>query len=387
MWEGVGVCSYLLVNFWFTRIAANQSSISAFLTNRVGDCFLTIGMFALLWSFGNIDYSTVFSLAPFVNENIVTIIGICLLIGAMAKSSQIGLVEALKNWWFFSQFFRTLIFAGTVSNALESEGSLFLNENDPEQSQRQGTNQQEINKFNPQFLKWFIGFSEGDGSFVITRGKCIFSIHLHIVDLPLLYEIKTQLNMGNVFLNKKSAIFIVKSKKDIKILIEIFNGNIYLRKRQILFEKWVLNFNNKNKLNIEIIYKKFKPSLNDSWLAGFIDAEGSFLVSVCKTKVIQRFVLEQKDAELEFLYLSKLLEGYTEKLKGHDRLVVNYLKLNSLIEYLNAHRLYSTKAKSFEKWIEIYQYRKNKSASEQIDYKHLKKNASLINFLRIGTKF
>jgi NADH-ubiquinone oxidoreductase chain 5 len=90
-WEGVGICSYLLVSFWFTRIAANQSSLSAFLTNRVGDCFLTVGMFAILWSFGNIDYATVFSLAPFINENIVTIIGICLLIGAMAKSSQVGL--------------------------------------------------------------------------------------------------------------------------------------------------------------------------------------------------------------------------------------------------------------------------------------------------------
>ena len=90
-WEGVGVCSYLLVSFWFTRIAANQSSLSAFLTNRVGDCFLTIGMFVILWSLGNLDYSTVFSLAPYINENIVTIIGICLLIGAMAKSSQVGL--------------------------------------------------------------------------------------------------------------------------------------------------------------------------------------------------------------------------------------------------------------------------------------------------------
>ncbi len=87
----VGICSYLLVCFWFTRIAANQSSLSALLTNRVGDCFLTIGMFAILWTFGNVDYATVFSLAPFVNENIVTIIGICLLIGAMAKSSQVGL--------------------------------------------------------------------------------------------------------------------------------------------------------------------------------------------------------------------------------------------------------------------------------------------------------
>ena len=90
-WEGVGVCSYLLVSFWFTRIAANQSSMAAFLTNRVGDCFLTIGMFALLWSFGNIDYATVFSLAPFLSENLVTLTGTCLVIGAMAKSSQIGL--------------------------------------------------------------------------------------------------------------------------------------------------------------------------------------------------------------------------------------------------------------------------------------------------------
>ena len=90
-WEGVGVCSYLLVSFWYTRIAANQSSMSAFLTNRVGDCFLTIGMFAILWSFGNVDYSTVFSITPLISNNIITVIGICLLIGAMAKSSQVGL--------------------------------------------------------------------------------------------------------------------------------------------------------------------------------------------------------------------------------------------------------------------------------------------------------
>lgn len=90
-WEGVGVCSYLLVSFWFTRIAANQSSLSAFLTNRVGDCFLTIGMFVILWSLGNLDYNIIFSVAPYINENVLTIIGICLLIGAMAKSSQIGL--------------------------------------------------------------------------------------------------------------------------------------------------------------------------------------------------------------------------------------------------------------------------------------------------------
>lgn len=364
----------------------------------------------------NIDYATVFSLAPYISENIITIIGICLLIGAMAKSSQIGSVRALKFLWFFMiiQFFRTLIYAGKVSNALESVGPLFLNENDPEKSQRQGINQQEINKstdsvtsitpgklllrklklgggrvlnqlqggVNPNFLEWFIGFSEGDGSFInnSSGGKTIFSIHLHIADLPLLYEIQAQLNMGNVYLNKNSAIFIVKAKKDINILIEIFNGNIYLRKRQIQFENWVLNFNKKNKLNIEIKSNQFKPSLNDNWLAGFIDAEGSFLVSVCKTKIIQRFVLGQKDAELEFLYLSKLIGGYTQKLKQHDRLVVNYLKLYTLIAYLNRHKLYSIKAKSFEKWVEIYNYRKDSNLDEK--YPLIKKRAAYINSIR-----
>ena len=90
-WEGVGVCSYLLVSFWFTRIAANQSSLAAFFTNRVGDYVLTVGMFAILWSFGNVDYTTVFSLSPFYSESVIIFVGVCLLIGAMAKSSQVGL--------------------------------------------------------------------------------------------------------------------------------------------------------------------------------------------------------------------------------------------------------------------------------------------------------
>lgn len=90
-WEGVGVCSYLLVNFWYTRIAANLSSISAFLTNRVGDCFLTMGILMILLTLGDLDYGLVHSLSPYINSNIITAIGVCLLIGAMAKSAQIGL--------------------------------------------------------------------------------------------------------------------------------------------------------------------------------------------------------------------------------------------------------------------------------------------------------
>nr|YP_010977158.1 NADH dehydrogenase subunit 5 [Daedalea dickinsii]WNZ34363.1 NADH dehydrogenase subunit 5 [Daedalea dickinsii] len=90
-WEGIGVVSYLLINFWFTRLQANKAAILAFTMNRVGDMGLSIGFFALFALFGSIDYATVFTLAPYMNETAITIIGLLLLTGAMAKSAQIPL--------------------------------------------------------------------------------------------------------------------------------------------------------------------------------------------------------------------------------------------------------------------------------------------------------
>jgi hypothetical protein len=87
----IGISSYLLINFWYTRIQANKSGIKALTVNRVGDMFLSVGFFAIFWVFGNVDYATVFSVAPFINESAITIVGLLLLIGAMAKSAQIGL--------------------------------------------------------------------------------------------------------------------------------------------------------------------------------------------------------------------------------------------------------------------------------------------------------
>jgi len=90
-WEGVGVCSYLLVHFWYTRIEAIKSAMNAMFTNRIGDFFLTLGFFSLFYTFGTLDYSTIFSLAPNINNNVITFIVILLLIGAAAKSAQLGL--------------------------------------------------------------------------------------------------------------------------------------------------------------------------------------------------------------------------------------------------------------------------------------------------------
>ena len=90
-WEGIGLASYLLINFWWTRIQANKAAILAFTMNRVGDMGLSIGFFAIFALFGSLDYATVFSLAPFMNETAITIIGLLIFTGAMAKSAQIPL--------------------------------------------------------------------------------------------------------------------------------------------------------------------------------------------------------------------------------------------------------------------------------------------------------
>ena len=100
-WEGVGLCSYLLINFWFTRIQANKAAIKAMLVNRVGDFGLALSIFCIFNCFGAVDYATVFALVPqfstsklsFLNIEICSldIIGILLFIGAMGKSAQLGL--------------------------------------------------------------------------------------------------------------------------------------------------------------------------------------------------------------------------------------------------------------------------------------------------------
>ena len=227
------------------------------------------------------------------------------------------------------------IIKNNLDNNANNYSAIKLHSNfDMVKFQRQGINQQGINKLtnkewidnkipqlNPKFLEWFRGFSEGDGSFFIVQSFSIFSINLHIADLPLLVEIQTQLNIGKITLNKKSdsAIFRVKSEKEIWLLIEIFNGKIFLRKKQIQFEAWCKNYSRKTKVNIELKPFTFIPTLNDSWISGLIDAEGSCKVFVTRGRVsstgnqtlsiTQNITVSQTDAEREFIYLSKITGG------------------------------------------------------------------------------
>jgi len=100
-WEGVGLASYLLINFWHTRLAANQAAIKALIVNRVGDFGLSLGILTLFYVFHSVDYSTIFACAPlFSSHHIIfmgtgihslTLASFFLFIGAVGKSAQLGL--------------------------------------------------------------------------------------------------------------------------------------------------------------------------------------------------------------------------------------------------------------------------------------------------------
>nr|YP_006665713.1 NADH dehydrogenase subunit 5 [Craspedacusta sowerbii]AEO93238.1 NADH dehydrogenase subunit 5 [Craspedacusta sowerbii] len=92
-WEGVGLCSYLLINFWFTRIQANKAAIKAMLVNRVGDVGLILGMILIWLTFGTLEFSALFSSSVFlwVSDQTLFLICLFLLIGAIGKSAQLGL--------------------------------------------------------------------------------------------------------------------------------------------------------------------------------------------------------------------------------------------------------------------------------------------------------
>ena len=100
-WEGVGLCSYFLIGFWFKKETANAAAIKAFVVNRVGDFGFALGIFLIFYLFGTVNYSEVFESIPSIIDKKLSFLGIevnainliCLLlfIGAMGKSAQIFL--------------------------------------------------------------------------------------------------------------------------------------------------------------------------------------------------------------------------------------------------------------------------------------------------------
>jgi NADH-quinone oxidoreductase subunit L len=102
-WEGVGLCSYLLVGFWFLKQSAISAGKKAFITTRIGDFGFTIGILLLFWTFNSVDFGVIFkqlaNMQPeaFVPTGVLTAISLLLFIGAVGKSAQLPLYVWLPD--------------------------------------------------------------------------------------------------------------------------------------------------------------------------------------------------------------------------------------------------------------------------------------------------
>jgi NADH-quinone oxidoreductase subunit L len=99
-WEGVGLCSYLLIGFWFEKKSAADAGKKAFIVNRIGDFGFLLGMFVIFWNIGSLDFLTVAEKAPAIfvaGGGLITAACLLLFVGAIGKSAQIPLYVWLPD--------------------------------------------------------------------------------------------------------------------------------------------------------------------------------------------------------------------------------------------------------------------------------------------------
>lgn len=169
------------------------------------------------------------------------------------------------------------------------------------------------------FLFWLIGFAEGDGCFLVnSRKELAFIIVQGIDNKHILYEIQKSLGFGSIIAQSERVYrFIVQSFVEIECIIALFNGNIVLpeRKKQFkaFFSVYAEKCRQKNFIsNIKYCNKMCYPTLHNTWLLGFTEAEGCFTISFLanSTSYRVRYIVSQKhDSNVVILSSLILLFG------------------------------------------------------------------------------
>ncbi|MEI8135968.1 MAG: NADH-quinone oxidoreductase subunit L [Bacteroidota bacterium] len=116
-WEGVGLCSYLLIGFWFKNNAYNNAARKAFVMNRIGDLGFLLGIILVFITFGSVSYNEVFLKAGTASTGVITTIALLLFVGAMGKSAQIPLYTWLPDAMAGPTPVSALIHAATMVTA------------------------------------------------------------------------------------------------------------------------------------------------------------------------------------------------------------------------------------------------------------------------------
>lgn len=245
-----------------------------------------------------------------------------------------------------------------------------------------------------QFLTWLVGFTEGEGSFIVNnRGDLVFVITQATTDKQVLEFIQEILGFGKVI--PQSAItsrYVTQNKKEIDIIISLFNGNLVLPKRQEKFDIFVKGFNKwvtKGRIILEPVVinnKPILPTLNDAWFAGFTDGEGCFTCSVGEKKGFSfNFNISQKwEINLKILkHFCILFNGgivskhsienvYEYRLGG-----VNNCK--NIFSYFDNYTLYTKKSLSYKLWKDIHKNLVNKDHLNESKRREIIEKVKMIN--------
>ena len=217
---------------------------------------------------------------------------------------------------------------------------------------------------NQSFLEWLVGFTEGDGSFIInSRGTSIFVLTQNTGDVQVLEYIKRTLGFGRVIKQGPSTSrFIVEDIAGVTLLVALFNGNLVFPLKQVSFALFLEAFNKRLRGQVvEFIPSLVTPTFNDFWLSGIADAEGCFSVSFLGNSKAYRFrFLLAQLGEINLAVLKHITTLIGGNVRPHSKegayeLTINGVRnMERVFKYFDTHPLYTKKAKSYLIWREVH---------------------------------
>ena len=300
-WEGVGLCSYLLINFWFTRIQANKAAIKAMVLNRIGDFGLVIGILIIFVEYKAVDYATVFAITPiFTNKlfnflsfnfDLISLICFFLFIGAVGKSAQLGLHTWLPDAMEGPTPVSALIHAATMVTA----GVFLIARTSP------------LFEYTPSILNLVtvvgactaffaatVGLVQNDLKRVIAYSTCsqlgymVFACGLSNYSVGIFHLVNHAFFKALLFLGAGSIIHAVADEQDmrkmggLKNLIPFTYSMMVIGSLALIGFPFLAGFYSKDVI-LEVAYGKYTIESHFSYVLGSI---GAFLTAFYSTRLI-----------------------------------------------------------------------------------------------------
>lgn len=321
-WEGVGLCSFLLINFWFTRIQANKAAMKAMILNRIGDFGLVIGILSIFTVYRSVDYCTVFALTPLIKFNefkisflgvgcdLLTIVCLFMFVGAVGKSAQLGLHTWLPDAMEGPTPVSALIHAATMVTA----GVFLIARCSP------------IYEYSPDVLEYIsvtgastaffaatVGLTQNDLKKVIAYSTCsqlgymVFACGLSNYSAGVFHLVNHAFFKALLFLGAGSVIHAVSDEQDmrkmggLRNLVPFTYSMMVIGSLALIGFPFLTGFYSKD-LILEIAYGKYSVPGHYSYVLGSL---GAFFTAFYSTRLIYLTFLSKPNGFKQVIIFAK----------------------------------------------------------------------------------